>query len=124
MEINYVNVAIVGLRRSLCSTYCRDMALIETNPHGYGHITRKYLSEECFLCNAENAYALHGGEIHHIIPVKDGGPNKINNLALLCHDCHQRVGRWLRMIKKILENDIENDVENIESSQTSFDLGE
>lgn len=28
------------------------------------------------------------GEIHHIIPVRDGGPHKIANWVLLCRPCH------------------------------------
>jgi len=28
-------------------------------------------------------------QVHHVVPVKDGGSDEDDNLLLLCHDCHQ-----------------------------------
>ena len=38
-------------------------------------------------------------EVHHIIPLRDGGTNDINNLMALCKSCHSEItaregGRW------------------------------
>ena len=38
-------------------------------------------------------------EVHHIIPLRDGGTNDINNLMALCRSCHSEItaregGRW------------------------------
>lgn len=35
------------------------------------------------------SFYLGGLEIHHIIPVILGGPNRIKNLILLCPECHK-----------------------------------
>ena len=40
-----------------------------------------YTCQKCGRRNSE----LHG---HHIIPVRDGGPDELDNLALLCGSCH------------------------------------
>ena len=29
-------------------------------------------------------------EIHHIVPVSEGGGDEPSNLVTLCHDCHMR----------------------------------
>jgi hypothetical protein len=47
--------------------------------------TRKELSEEK-NCNYEDKI-LH---CHHIIPIKDGGNNKLENLQTLCGRCHKK----------------------------------
>lgn len=38
-----------------------------------------------------------GGEIHHIVPIRDGGePFDPNNLRLLCRGCHRQSHQQLR----------------------------
>lgn len=32
-----------------------------------------------------------GTQLHHIVPLSNGGTNKISNLALLCDECHGKV---------------------------------
>ena len=32
-------------------------------------------------------------DVHHIIPESDGGPNKIDNAAPLCKNCHDLIGQ-------------------------------
>ena len=56
----------------------------------------------CFLCEHD---ALKGLERHHILPVYLGGSNELENLILLCGECHRQapdeafaMRRWLRII--------------------------
>ena len=41
------------------------------------------LGNTCYNCgNTE------GIELHHIVPLRLGGTNKLSNIAVLCHKCH------------------------------------
>ncbi len=40
----------------------------------------------CVICGAANSYC----QAHHVIHWSDGGPTDIDNLCLLCSDCHHR----------------------------------
>lgn len=42
--------------------------------------------EECQMCHATDDV-----EIHHIIPLAEGGTNDFENLMALCHKCHRQV---------------------------------
>ena len=44
----------------------------------------------CQKCK-KDLYRTKDGEVHHIQPLSIGGTNKINNLILLCHDCHKKL---------------------------------
>jgi len=106
----YCDMELQKPRRSWCSDKCRDMALIELNPHGYRGIVIKYLGYKCFVCEVSLLQREKYGEvpwnakveIHHIVHVKNGGDNKIENLVGLCHDCHVHVHKLCRMVDKIL----------------------
>lgn len=43
-------------------------------------------SNTCLRCDSENEDEL---EVHHILPINQGGTNDDSNLATLCSDCHQ-----------------------------------
>ena len=45
---------------------------------------------QCGITKEESGYPL---EIHHIIPVAQWGGNDINNLMLLCQDCHKIIDK-------------------------------
>jgi hypothetical protein len=47
---------------------------------------RKKSHHTCCLCKSL------GVEIHHIVPVKDGGPDTEDNAAPLCPSCHETYG--------------------------------
>lgn len=57
-----------------------------------GWEVRAYLLEKwgrrCAYCGAENVPF----EIDHVTPKDRGGSNRVNNLALCCHDCNQTKG--------------------------------
>lgn len=44
------------------------------------------LCEDCL----EKGYTVPATEVHHVIPVKQGGSNDWSNLAALCQSCHQK----------------------------------
>jgi 5-methylcytosine-specific restriction endonuclease McrA len=41
-----------------------------------------------------------GFEVHHIIPVEDGGTDEQQNLILLCRECHVEVHRRQEAFKR------------------------
>lgn len=43
----------------------------------------------CQECNTK--FELWESQVHHIIPVSNGGNDEINNLILLCKSCHTKV---------------------------------
>jgi len=77
-------------------------------------------------------------EVHHIIPVEDGGSNDYNNLIALCGSCHSKIHktryspnklkvakeRWIReccnVISKIIAN-AESETDRIRHLFDSFD---
>jgi len=42
------------------------------------------------------------GEVHHIIPRRDGGTEHPHNLVLLCHKCHSKTLRKERAFREVL----------------------
>lgn len=40
------------------------------------------------LCEECGAAAV---DVHHIVPLRDGGTNAWDNLRALCHGCHSRI---------------------------------
>ena len=96
-------------RTSFCCKDCAELSLIETNPHSYDHLVYKRLGSKCFLCGTDKfKRQYYGGgiqaelEVHHIMHIQHGGDNKLDNLCVLCHDCHVRVHKLCRMVEKIL----------------------
>ena len=60
---------------------------------------KKFLSEHfgsiCWGCIDESTVLPKHLEVDHIVPEADGGPDTIDNLALLCGDCNIKKGRDL-----------------------------
>lgn len=63
-------------------------------------IRRSYIKAHplCEVCRREGRYT-EAREVHHIIPLADGGTHDNNNLMALCKSCHSRItategGRW------------------------------
>lgn len=50
----------------------------------------KYFGYKCMICNWEIVV-----DVHHIIPVRDGGSNNLNNLAVLCPNHHAMADRGM-----------------------------
>lgn len=56
--------------------------------------TRKKVFEKygrcCSMCGS-----VQNVEVHHIIPIKEGGTNELENLIPLCRDCHQEIHHFV-----------------------------
>ena len=54
------------------------------------HLRKKVLKREGFCCQKCKLEDRTGKllEAHHIIPIYSNGKDKINNLIILCKDCH------------------------------------
>lgn len=54
----------------------------------------KRYGEKCELCN-------YGGTVdtHHVLPKKDGGPHEIDNLMVICPNCHALITRRKIVLK-------------------------
>lgn len=50
---------------------------------------------ECKICESEAQLVSH-----HIIPFKEGGENKLDNLITLCRSCHMRVEAYIKNEQK------------------------
>ena len=44
----------------------------------------------CSMCGSEQNV-----EVHHIIPIREGGTNELENLIPLCRDCHQEIHHFV-----------------------------
>ena len=49
------------------------------------------------------SYRDSAAEVHHILPLRHGGDNKINDLMDLCKPCHSRItaemgDRWAKVV--------------------------
>lgn len=64
--------------------------------HVYARIKArdKYTCQTCGIgYNQPELNAIH--EVHHIVPVKQGGSDDDNNLILICSNCHKVVGAYI-----------------------------
>lgn len=49
--------------------------------------------------NCEEKIDKFNEEIHHIIAIEDGGDNSLNNLALICKNCHLKISQHNQLAK-------------------------
>ena len=44
-------------------------------------------------------------QVHHIVPVSDGGDDELSNLVLLCHNCHTSLHKddWKNYTEKLFD---------------------
>ena len=74
---------------------------------------KKILTEEfgnnCWGCIDESTVLPKHLEVDHIIPEADGGPDTIDNLALLCGNCNRKKGRGLTIGGLRRENGVKDD---------------
>jgi 5-methylcytosine-specific restriction protein A len=72
--------------------------------HGVNEELRNYIRNRddlvCRLCNKE--VETIRAQVHHIVPVSNGGEDDYTNLILLCHNCHVSVHQngWDKYVDK------------------------
>ena len=76
-----------GKREVLTDVYERDQIVSE--------YTKRKANGICQLCNQPAPFNNRDGdpflEIHHIIPLAEGGPDIIENVTALCPNCHRKM---------------------------------
>ena len=92
----------------------RKDQIIERNEKSTSENLRKEVAirfkYKCALCGWHIPRCAGGGcEVHHIKEVCNGGSNEINNLILLCPNCHKMVHKGL-----ILDKTLKSKVSKIE----------
>lgn len=82
--------------------YQRDPDTKRRYGRGWPRIRAQQLAAHplCALCQGEGR-ATPADEVHHIVPLAQGGTNAQENLMSLCKPCHSRItatesGRWKR----------------------------
>lgn len=53
------------------------------------YVAANPLCEECLKHNILTPVE----EVHHILPIKQGGTHSFDNLMSLCHSCHEKIER-------------------------------
>ena len=109
----------ISSKAKYCSSKCKSKhyrILIKTN----NGLTNKYqkilLSLPCEVCGWNQGPR----DVHHILPVKEGGKNEIYNLITLCPNCHRLSHRNL-LSKDKLNKLVE--IRTISSSSINEELG-
>ncbi|MGH2360600.1 MAG: HNH endonuclease signature motif containing protein, partial [bacterium] len=46
------------------------------------------LTEAGYRCGVPNCRGILALDLHHLVPIRDGGPNTAANLIALCPTCH------------------------------------
>ena len=91
-------------RRRYCSDECRERFQYFTVwNRGRDPYSLRILYRDNFTCQKcgkflamKNEYNMYipidcGAEVHHIVPVADGGGDEPSNLITLCTDCHHEI---------------------------------
>ena len=104
----YCGKKLIDKRRKYCSPkdenefpthkdncWCATNDLRVTPVRRMVHRIFKFECQECgkhfsYKTPAGAELPIHGGENHHVIPLKDGGKDSIENMTLLCKDCHKK----------------------------------
>jgi 5-methylcytosine-specific restriction enzyme A len=80
--------------------YERDPQTYKRYSNRWRKIRRLYIQEHpmCELCERKNLL-VPVQEVHHIVPLSQGGTHREENLMGLCKSCHSRItategGRW------------------------------
>jgi hypothetical protein len=61
---------------------------------------RKRDNYTCQDCGRQFEVGEYGLDVHHIVPIRCGGKDKLNNLVCLCRSCHVKVETALRRAER------------------------
>lgn len=80
------------LMDKLYNTYQRPVEHKKRYGNNWHRIRNAYFKEHqyCEICK-RNGKLVIGEQVHHIIPLKEGGSNEWSNLMTLCRCCHSRL---------------------------------
>jgi 5-methylcytosine-specific restriction endonuclease McrA len=90
----------VNSKAKYCSQKCKSKYyryLIYTEKGKTHKIQRILLHFPCMNCGWNEGPR----DVHHIIPVSEGGKNEINNMITLCPNCHRLAHRNLLSKEKL-----------------------
>lgn len=81
-----------------CKDFCR-CAVHDLRVTSIRRLVHKLGNFECknknckkhfsFMTPAGAELPIHGGEVHHVVALKDNGLDSIENMTLLCKECHK-----------------------------------
>lgn len=100
-------------RKEFCSTDCsNNWGRSVVWGRGRGAYSMRILYRDGFTCQdcgtflaVKNVHGVYlpidcGAEVHHIVPVSEGGGDEQTNLVTLCKECHLKRHQELRKEKK------------------------
>jgi 5-methylcytosine-specific restriction protein A len=72
--------------------YKRDAGTAKRYNAEWRKVRTRYIAAHplCKMCEKEGRFT-PAEQIHHIIPLKDGGTNDFTNLMSVCKSCHNRI---------------------------------
>lgn len=82
-----------GVRGVLRSSDLVDIPHLEVSKRDLVKLTGR----RCQVCGRRDVYRLH---LHHIIPKSESGPDTIENLVVLCPNCHGKAHQWREEAKR------------------------
>ena len=93
----------LNVRKKISNKLNKDKTDKRILPFYRNNIRNKFIklkNSQCERCGVSGEATRKGNlEVHHKIPLKDGGTNNIKNLMLLCRKCHKYQHK-LREVKK------------------------
>jgi 5-methylcytosine-specific restriction endonuclease McrA len=110
MECQLCNKEVENLIRDNSILICSQCHKKKWSNSERNRLRKKVLKRDnntCQLCGCQSDFL----EVHHKIPVKDGGYTEMENLISLCYECH-RTKRHNQKLKYIEINKIELEKEN------------
>ena len=83
-----------ALARQQYDKYERDPNVHRTYGRAWKRIRDRYVHKHplCEQCLKEGRYVAVE-EVHHIVPLAEGGSNDESNLMSLCRSCHEKIHR-------------------------------
>jgi 5-methylcytosine-specific restriction endonuclease McrA len=86
-------------RRKYCSDECFRTWLATIEIKDWNEVRAIVLERDHYTC--QNCGSKENLEVHHVIPIYDGGEEfNVDNCITLCHKCHNVAGRRYKLSKK------------------------
>jgi len=93
---------LTGRQTKFCSEKCARYHWLNNTWDG---LRRQALERDRYTCQkCGRRYPEVKVEVHHILPLKYGGENKLENLITLCHDCHRHMMHTRKNEIRIVES--------------------